>query len=113
MMGLNKTSASRVKALIVKEFFQIIRDPSSLALATIFPLFTFMYGYGISLDVNNLNVGLVLREKSESINSFVSSLEILTTLPWTPRSNLKLFISHSPDLNWMQSSGSLLIFQSI
>jgi ABC-2 type transport system permease protein len=65
-----------VKALIIKEFFQIIRDPSSLALATIFPLFLlFMYGYGISLDVNNLNVGLVLQDKSESINSLVSSLE--------------------------------------
>ncbi|MBM3207599.1 MAG: ABC transporter permease [Chlamydiae bacterium] len=76
MNKANHISPRRIRALIIKEFFQIIRDPISLALATIFPLFLlFMYGYGISLDVNKLNVGLVLQDKSESIDSFVSCLE--------------------------------------
>ncbi|NDD58657.1 MAG: ABC transporter permease [Chlamydiae bacterium] len=67
---------TRVKALIVKEFFQILRDPSSLIIATVFPLFLlFMYGFGISLDVKKLNVGLVQQDFSDRASSFVCSLK--------------------------------------
>jgi drug efflux transport system permease protein len=56
----------RIKALIKKEFFQIIKDPSSILIALIFPLILlFIYGYGISLDMNNLKVGLIVEDTSD------------------------------------------------
>ena len=46
---------SRIKALFVKEFYQIIRDSSSILIAFIFPLILlFIYGVGVSLDMNDL-----------------------------------------------------------
>ena len=66
----------RIKALITKEFFQILRDPSSLIIATVFPFFLlFMYGFGVSLDVSKLNVGVVLQDHSDPAESFLASLK--------------------------------------
>lgn len=66
----------RIRALIIKEFFQILRDPSSLVIATLFPIFLLcMYGYGISLDIKNLKVGLIAEDASEETKSFVFGLK--------------------------------------
>lgn len=71
-----KENIRRIKALIIKEFFQILRDPSSLIIATIFPFFLlFMYGFGVSLDVSKLNVGVVLQDNSDPAESFLCSLK--------------------------------------
>ncbi len=69
---MNKT---RVKALIIKEFFQIIRDPSSILISLLLPLvLIFVYGYGVSLDLDHLRIGLVLEEDSDDAVSFAESL---------------------------------------
>lgn len=66
----------RIRALIRKEFFQIIRDPSSILIAVIFPvLLLFIYGFGVSLDMNNLQVGLVLQDSNSDAQSFALSLQ--------------------------------------
>lgn len=66
----------RMKALLVKEFYQIIRDPSSILIAVIFPLvLLFIYGFGVSLDMNHLKVGIVLQDKSSEAQSFALSLK--------------------------------------
>ena len=42
---------STLKALIKKEFLQIIRDPSSIIIAFVLPLISILiYMYGINLD---------------------------------------------------------------
>ncbi len=65
----------RLKALIIKEFFQIIRDPSSLLLSIAMPLFLlFLYGYGVSLDLNHVRLGLVLEDTAPDAQSFADSL---------------------------------------
>ncbi len=65
---------NRIKALIRKEFFQIIRDPSSILIAGIFPLILLIiYGYGISLDMNNLKIGLIVEDTSDSAISLKRS----------------------------------------
>lgn len=65
----------RIKALIIKEFYQILRDPSSLVIATIFPLFLlFMYGFGVSLDLNQLRVGLILEDSGNDAMDFANAL---------------------------------------
>jgi ABC-2 type transport system permease protein len=68
-------SFRRLKALIVKEFYQMIRDPSSLLIGVALPLLLmFLYGFGVSLDLNLLKIGLVLEDTSPDARSFAQSL---------------------------------------
>jgi ABC-2 type transport system permease protein len=65
----------RLKALVIKEFYQMVRDPSSVLIGIILPLILmFLYGYGVSLDMDNLNIGLVLEDTSPDAHSFTQSL---------------------------------------
>jgi ABC-2 type transport system permease protein len=65
----------RMKALITKEFLQIIRDPSSLLITVVLPLILmFLYGYGVSLDLDHLRVGLVMEDTAPDAQSFAESL---------------------------------------
>jgi len=71
----DKGGLRRVKALIIKEFFQIIRDPSSILISILLPLvLLFLYGFGVSLDLNHLRLGLVLEENTVDAVSFAESL---------------------------------------
>lgn len=65
----------RLKALIVKEMFQIIRDPSTMLISVVLPLLLlFLYGFGVSLDLNHLRLGLVLEDISPTAINFAESL---------------------------------------
>lgn len=65
----------RLSALIRKEVFQIVRDPSSILISLVLPLILlFLYGYGVSLDLNHLRIGLVLADTSPAARSFAESL---------------------------------------
>lgn len=65
----------RLKALITKEIFQIIRDPSTILISVILPLFLlFLYGFGVSLDLDHLRIGLVMEDTSPTARSFAESL---------------------------------------
>ncbi len=65
----------RLKALIIKESLQIMRDPSSLLISVVLPLILiFLYGYGVSLDLDHLRLGLVLEDTAPDARSFAQSL---------------------------------------
>lgn len=65
----------RLKALIIKEFYQIIRDPSSILISVVLPLILlFLYGFGVSLDLNHLRIALVLEDTSPDAESFAKSM---------------------------------------
>jgi ABC-2 type transport system permease protein len=65
----------RLKALIVKESFQIVRDPSTMLISVLLPLLLlFLYGFGVSLDLNHLRLGLVLEDTSPDAMDFAHSL---------------------------------------
>ncbi|CCB85115.1 MULTISPECIES: ABC transporter permease [Parachlamydia] len=69
-------SIRRIKALVIKEFFQIIRDPSSILISLLLPMILlFLYGFGVSLDLNHLRLGLVLEETTVDAISFAESLK--------------------------------------
>lgn len=71
-----KGKLRRISALILKEFFQIIRDPSSISITVFLPLLLiFLYGSGVSLDLKNLRVGLALEDTSPDAQSFAESLK--------------------------------------
>lgn len=58
-------------ALIKKEFFQIIRDPSSIIIAFVLPLISVLiYMYGINLDTVKVTMGI----KNDDANPEVSTL---------------------------------------
>lgn len=68
-------SLRRLRALIRKEFYQIIRDPSSILISVGLPLLLmFLYGFGVSLDINQIKIGLVLEDTSPDARSFAQSL---------------------------------------
>lgn len=61
----------RIRSLLIKEFYQIIRDPSSIYLSFALPLILlFLYGYGISLDYKPLKIGLALEDHSPMAERF-------------------------------------------
>lgn len=66
----------RIKALFIKEFYQIIRDSSSILIAFVYPLILlFIYGVGVSLDIDHLKIGVVLQDKSNDATNFFLSLK--------------------------------------
>lgn len=70
-----KDRLRRLKALIIKEFLQIIRDPSSILISVILPMILmFLYGFGVSLDISHLKIGLILEDTSPTVQRFASSL---------------------------------------
>jgi len=57
--------ARRFAALVRKESYQIIRDPSSILIAFVLPMILlFLFGYGVSLDTTQTRVGLVIEEEA-------------------------------------------------
>ena len=66
---------SRLFALIKKETIQIVRDPSAILITVLLPLLLlFLYGSGVSLDLDHLRIGLVLEDTAPDAQSFVKSL---------------------------------------
>jgi ABC-2 type transport system permease protein len=65
----------RLRALVKKEFLQIIRDSSTLLIAFVLPLILlFIYGYGISLDITNMKIGCVMEDRGPAASGLVQSL---------------------------------------
>ncbi|MEI6634478.1 MAG: ABC transporter permease [Chlamydiota bacterium] len=62
----------RVGALAHKEFIQIIRDPRSLALALAIPiLLLVLFGYALTLDVDNVPMIIWDRDNSQVAKDFI------------------------------------------
>jgi ABC-2 type transport system permease protein len=75
MQAKNRDCLRRIKALIVKEYCQILRDPSSILISIVLPaILLFLYGYGISLDMKHLRIGVVLEDSAPDAQSFVKAL---------------------------------------
>jgi ABC-2 type transport system permease protein len=50
----------RLRGMVRKEFLQILRDPSSIAIAFVMPVvLLFLFGYGVSLDAKDVPVALI------------------------------------------------------
>ncbi|MEW6570485.1 MAG: ABC transporter permease [Nitrospirota bacterium] len=63
----------RTKAIAKKELIQILRDPLSLAMAFLMPvILLFIFGYAISLDVDNLATIVYDRDRSSLSRELIS-----------------------------------------
>jgi ABC-2 type transport system permease protein len=66
----------RIKALIRKEIYHLIRDYQSLYLAFAIPLLLIiLFGYALSLDVDNVETVVVDYDKSELSRDFINRLD--------------------------------------
>lgn len=66
---------NRIKAIAKKEAIQLKRDPLSLLMAFLMPvLLLFIFGYAITLDVDNLTTVVSDRDKSPASREFISTL---------------------------------------
>jgi ABC-2 type transport system permease protein len=64
----------RLRGLMRKEFLQIIRDPSSIAIAFLMPLFLLLlFGYGVSLDSEHIPLALVVEQPDGDTASFTAA----------------------------------------
>jgi pyoluteorin transport system permease protein len=80
----------RIAALVKKEGRQVIRDPSSIAIGVVLPvILVLLFGYGLSLDVLNVPVAVVLEDTSPAAMDLAAgfklspyfSAQLLTSMP--------------------------------
>jgi ABC-2 type transport system permease protein len=63
----------RLRGLLRKESLQILRDPSSIAIAFVMPVvLLFIFGYGVSLDARRVPLALVVEQPNRDTASFVA-----------------------------------------
>lgn len=75
-MIMDSSSLRRLLALVKKEFLQLGRDRSSLLIGTVLPIILILImGYGISLDVKNLPVAVVMEDTSPTARQAVKFLD--------------------------------------
>jgi ABC-2 type transport system permease protein len=63
----------RVTALIIKEFFAVLRDPKSRKLIFVAPfLMLFIFSFAITMDVKNASMGVLSLDEGEIGRQFIS-----------------------------------------
>jgi len=71
-----EASRMRMRGLLRKEVLQIVRDPSSIAIAFVLPIvLLLLFGYGTSFDARSVPVALVVENPTAETASFVASFE--------------------------------------
>ena len=67
----------RTRCLIGKEARQIVRDPSSIAIGIVLPVvLILLFGYGLSLDVTEVPVAVVLEDTSPAATDLAASFQL-------------------------------------
>ena len=67
----------RVWSLVRKESHQVVRDPSSIAIGIVLPvILILLFGYGLSLDVTNAPVAVVLEDPSPDAMELAASFQL-------------------------------------
>lgn len=72
-----RSSGVRTMALIRKESLQMWRDPSSIGIGVLLPvMLVLLFGYGLSLDVKNIPVAIVLEAPSPEATELAAGFEL-------------------------------------
>ena len=68
--------ARRLCAMLMKELRQIVRDPSTIMITAFLPpLLMFLFGYGVSLDITRMRIGLSVQDDSEAARSIAGAFQ--------------------------------------
>ncbi len=66
----------RLASLVRKESLQILRDPSSILIAFVLPaVLLFLFGYGVSLDIQRTRVGLAVEVQTPLTQDLAASFQ--------------------------------------
>ena len=88
----------RVATLVRKETLQMVRDPSSIAIGIVMPVvLILLFGYGLSLDVLNVPVVIVLEDPSPDATELAASFVL------SPYFDARLMTSMPPALELIKS----------
>jgi ABC-2 type transport system permease protein len=123
-MSANNGLGSRLRmlALIRKESLQMWRDPSSIGIGVLLPvMLVLLFGYGLSLDVKNIPVALVLEAPSPEATEVAAGFELsayfrprsMTAMPdalklMTDR-KVDAIVRIRPDFAWQLSQGQAVV----
>jgi len=75
---MNPAAATRLRlrAMFRKESLQILRDPSSIAIAFVLPVFLLLlFGYGVSLDARHIRLALVVEQADTNTASLTGAFQ--------------------------------------
>lgn len=92
----------RIRTLVRKEARQMLRDPSSIAIGIVMPvILILLFGYGLSLDVLNVPIAVVLEDPSPAARELAASFRLsryfeARYLPSMPLAE-KLMLAHEVD----------------
>lgn len=71
---MNAPAVRRLAAIMVKEALQIVRDPSSILIGFILPMFlTLLSGFSTNLDIDHVPVGLALEDSSPAARDLAAT----------------------------------------
>jgi len=72
-----RSKLRRIRALVWKETHQVMRDPSSIAIGVVLPLILILlFGYGLSLDVKNVPLALVIEQPSPDAMELAAGFQL-------------------------------------
>jgi pyoluteorin transport system permease protein len=72
-----RVKVRRVRALVVKESRQVLRDPSSVAIGVVLPMILILlFGYGLSLDVKNVPLAVVVEDPTPTAMELVAGFQL-------------------------------------
>ena len=75
-MSARRDRARRFLALVRKESYQVVRDPSSILIAAVLPLILlFLFGYAVSLDTTRTRIGLVVESATPVTRDLAASFQ--------------------------------------
>ncbi len=67
----------RLKGILRKEVLQILRDPSSILLAIVMPMvMLFLFGYGVSLDAENVPIAVVTGDRGPAARELAARFSL-------------------------------------
>jgi ABC-2 type transport system permease protein len=73
---MNPATRMRLTAMMRKESLQILRDPSSIAIAFVMPLvLLLLFGYGVSLDAKHIRLALVVEHADTNTASLTGAFQ--------------------------------------
>jgi ABC-2 type transport system permease protein len=98
---------SRLRALIVKESYQVMRDPAALLIAFVLPpILLFLFAFAMSLDVEDVDVGIVLESDGAQAQSLAAAFAATPYLRVKPA-------RHRREVEHMLVAGDLKAFAVI
>jgi hypothetical protein len=108
----------RLKGLMRKEVYEILRDPSSIAIAFVLPLVLLLiFGYGVSLDARRIAIAEVVDHPSQVTGSFLAELQ---QSPWfrptiyanQAAAEQAMMQGHVDPILWLRSDFTRLAYSS-